>query len=110
MRLALGGHSANSWKSRSDGQRLSLGNGQNVQTRQFLTSPDILLPSRIVHMETNDKGEIELLTVKEVAKLLRLSESKVRDLQCTRRLPFIKVGGAVRFEKREIVEYLKRKT
>ncbi|MGY4197848.1 helix-turn-helix domain-containing protein [Bradyrhizobium sp. USDA 4520] len=60
-------------------------------------------------METNDKEKIELLTAKEVAKLLQLSESKVRDLQSTRHLPFIKVGGAVRFEKRDIVEYLKRR-
>jgi excisionase family DNA binding protein len=60
-------------------------------------------------MEENLEGQIELLTVKEVAKLLRLSEPGVRDLQSGRHLPFIKVGGAVRFEKRDIIEYLKRR-
>ena len=51
----------------------------------------------------------ELLTVKETAKLLQLSESKVRDLQSARQLTFIKVGGAVRFDRRDILEYLKRR-
>ena len=60
-------------------------------------------------MEENVEGQIELLTVKEVAKLLHLSEPGVRDLQARRHLPFIKVGGAVRFEKRDIIEYLKRR-
>jgi excisionase family DNA binding protein len=60
-------------------------------------------------METKQEGEIELLTVKEVAKLLQLSVPGVRELQARRQLAFIKVGGAVRFEKRDIVEYLKRR-
>jgi excisionase family DNA binding protein len=60
-------------------------------------------------MEENVERQIELLTVKEVAKLLQLSEPGVRDLQTRRHLPFIKVGGAVRFEKRDIIEYLKRR-
>ena len=60
-------------------------------------------------METNEHDEIRLFTVKEVAKILQLSVAGVRDLQARRHLPFIKVGGAVRFEKRDIHEYLKRR-
>jgi excisionase family DNA binding protein len=60
-------------------------------------------------MEENVEGQIELLTVKEVAVLLRLSVPGVRELQARRHLPFIKVGGAVRFDKRDIIEYLKRR-
>ena len=60
-------------------------------------------------MEANGEEQIELLTVKEVAILLRLSVPGVRDLQARRHLPFIKVGGALRFEKRDIIEYLKRR-
>jgi excisionase family DNA binding protein len=60
-------------------------------------------------MDSSEEGKIELLTVKEVAKLLQLSVPGVRELQARRQLPFIKVGGAVRFEKRDIVEYLKRR-
>jgi excisionase family DNA binding protein len=60
-------------------------------------------------METTTGEQIELLTVKEVAEMLLLSESKVRDLQSTRQLTFIKVGGAIRFERHDILEYLKRR-
>ena len=51
---------------------------------------------------------IELLTIKEVADLLKVSIQTVRRLQQGRQLPFIKVGGAVRFSKSDLVEYLKK--
>jgi len=51
---------------------------------------------------------IELLTIKDVAGLLKVSQSSVRRLQQGRHLPFIKVGGNVRFAKDDIVEYLKK--
>ncbi len=60
-------------------------------------------------METNGEEQIELLTVKEVAKLLQLSVPGVRELQARRQIAFIKVGGALRFEKRDITEYIKRR-
>ena len=60
-------------------------------------------------METNGEEQIELLTVREVAKLLQLSVPSVRDLQARRQISFIKVGGALRFEKRDIVEYINRR-
>jgi excisionase family DNA binding protein len=49
---------------------------------------------------------LELLTIPEVAKLLKISASGVRRLQQARQLPFIKVGGSVRFSRRDIVSYL----
>lgn len=52
---------------------------------------------------------IELLTIKEVAELLKISVSGVRRLQQGRHIPFIKVGGNVRFALDDIVEYLKRR-
>ncbi len=52
--------------------------------------------------------EIELLTIKEVAGLLKISAMTVRRLQQGRHIPFIKVGGAIRFAKSDIIEYLKR--
>lgn len=51
---------------------------------------------------------IELLTIKDVAELLKVSQSSVRRIQQGRRLPFIKVGGSIRFAKNDIVEYLKK--
>ena len=51
---------------------------------------------------------IELLAVKDVADLLKVSIPTVRRLQQGRHIPFIKVGGAVRFAKSDLIEYLKK--
>jgi excisionase family DNA binding protein len=51
----------------------------------------------------------ELLTVAEVAQWLKLSPSGVRHLQQARRLPFIKVGGRIRFSKQDITSYLEKR-
>ena len=51
---------------------------------------------------------IEILTIKDVAKLLKISQSSVRRLQQGRHLSFIKIGGSIRFAKNDIVEYLKK--
>ena len=51
---------------------------------------------------------IELLTIKDVAELLKVSQTSVRRLQQGRHLPFIKVGGSIRFAKTDIFEYLKK--
>ena len=51
---------------------------------------------------------IELLTIKDVAELLKVSQTSVRRLQQGRHLPFFKVGGSVRFAKIDIFEYLKK--
>jgi len=56
-----------------------------------------------------DYSSIELLTIKDVAELLKISQPSVRRLQQERHLPFIKVGGSVRFAKNDIVEYLKKR-
>jgi excisionase family DNA binding protein len=52
--------------------------------------------------------DIELLTIKNVAELLKISPTSVRRLQQGRHIPFIKVGGSVRFAKNDVVAYLKR--
>jgi excisionase family DNA binding protein len=56
-----------------------------------------------------DSQSIELLTIREVAELLKISASGVRRLQQERKLPFIKVGGSVRFAKPDIVSYLEKR-
>ena len=57
-------------------------------------------------MPIDPDAAIELLTVPEVAGMLRVCDETVRRLQHRRRIPFHKVGGRVRFLKRDIVEYL----
>lgn len=49
---------------------------------------------------------IELLTVVEVADLLKVSVTSVRRLQQRRMIPFFKVGSGVRFIRSDIVSYL----
>jgi len=55
-----------------------------------------------------DHSTIELLTIKDVAELLKVSQSSVRRLQQGRHLPFIKVGGSIRFAKSDVAEYLEK--
>jgi excisionase family DNA binding protein len=48
-----------------------------------------------------------LLTISEVARLLKISPSGVRRLQQQRHIPFLKVGGSVRFLTEDILAYLR---
>jgi excisionase family DNA binding protein len=52
---------------------------------------------------------IELLTIPEVAELLKISVVTVRRIQERRLIPFIKVGGSVRFAKGDITAYLEKR-
>jgi excisionase family DNA binding protein len=67
-------------------------------------------PESMNHKSKEEPVEIELLGVKEVAAFLKVSVSGVRRLQQTRKLPFVKVGGSVRFKKSDLIEYVKRQT
>jgi excisionase family DNA binding protein len=49
-----------------------------------------------------------LLTVPEVAGLLKISVPTLRRLQQQRRIPFIKVGGRIRFSRSDVAAYLGR--
>jgi excisionase family DNA binding protein len=51
---------------------------------------------------------LELLTIAEVAKLLKISVLSVRRLQ-QRHIPFFKVGGRIRFARSDIVAYLHKR-
>lgn len=60
-------------------------------------------------MILNNEVEVELLTIKEAAALLKISVSSVRRLQQERYIPFIKVGGSVRFYRNDIMDYLQKR-
>src|SRR5213080_651834 len=60
-------------------------------------------------MSIESTPPIELLTIPEVAKVLKISESGVRRLQQARHLPFIKVGGSIRFYKEDIMSFLEQR-
>lgn len=50
-----------------------------------------------------------LLTISEVAELLKLSASTVRRLQRQRKIPFIKVGRSIRFTRSDLSAYLEKR-
>jgi excisionase family DNA binding protein len=50
-----------------------------------------------------------LLSIPDVARLLRVSQSVVRRLQQQRQIPFHKIGGSVRFSERDVAFYLRRR-
>jgi excisionase family DNA binding protein len=60
-------------------------------------------------MSVEVSTSLELLTIAEVAKLLKISVPSVRRLQQQRSIPFFKVGGRIRFERSDIVEYLQKR-
>ena len=65
-----------------------------------------ILCSSLTTMSTETRPEPELLTIPEVADFLKLSIPTIRRLQQQRCIPFIKVGGCVRFTKSDIMSYL----
>lgn len=50
----------------------------------------------------------EILTMREVAELLKINEKTAYKLAAAGRLPGFKVGGSWRFERREIRNWIKR--
>lgn len=58
------------------------------------------------NLSSSSTAAVELLTVPETAVFLTISEKGVRRLQHARQLPFIKVGGSVRFAKSDLLAYL----
>jgi len=63
-------------------------------------------------MKTNNKSlidnpdELDLLNVQELSKLLKISEHTLRHSVMYRRIPFIKVGRLVRFDRSTIKTWL----
>jgi excisionase family DNA binding protein len=50
----------------------------------------------------------KLLTIDEVANLLGISPTGVRRLQQQRNIPFVKVGGSVRFLLEDVISYVRK--
>ena len=52
----------------------------------------------------------EILTIREVAELLKINEKTAYRLAADGKLPGFKVGGSWRFERSEISSWIKRQT
>jgi len=59
-------------------------------------------------MSVDSNTTLEILTIADVAKLFKISVSGVRRLYQQRLIPFIKIGGSVRFDKSDLMSYLQR--
>lgn len=59
-------------------------------------------------MSVDSIPELDLLTIPEVADLLKVSIPTVRRLQGQHLIPFIKVGGSVRFIRGDVVAYVQQ--
>jgi excisionase family DNA binding protein len=57
-------------------------------------------------MSIDADTSFELLTIPEVAELLKVSERTVRRIQQQREIAFIKVGRSVRFARSDLASYL----
>ena len=55
-------------------------------------------------------AEQEILTISEVAKYLKVAQRTIYRLAGARKIPAFKVGGAWRFSKTEIDQWIKRQT
>ncbi|MQY60625.1 helix-turn-helix domain-containing protein [bacterium] len=51
-----------------------------------------------------------LLTIKEVSEILRVSEKTIRRWTYNNSIPYMKLGGAIRFDERQIQIWLAKKS
>ncbi len=57
---------------------------------------------------SNDEGEI--LTLKQVAQFLKVTERTIYRLAAAKKIPAFKVGGTWRFSKAEISQWIQQQT
>lgn len=56
----------------------------------------------------NQSGMERLLNISEVAEILRISPSTLREWVFMRKIPFIKVGRRVVFDPKDIQEFIRK--
>lgn len=81
----------------------------NPNARLSLTQP--VPGGRPFTIKTNDALQVKfasepLLTLPDVAALLQVSRTSIYRLIAERKIPFIKVGGAIRFSRGDVENYL----
>lgn len=60
------------------------------------------------NMSTDSSSAVEIITITEAAKLLKVSVSTVRRLLDGRCIPFHKVGGSIRLTVDDLLSYLRQ--
>ena len=59
-------------------------------------------------MSIDSTKELELLTLGEVAGLLKIAVPTLRRLQQQHKIPSVKVGGSIRFLKSDLAAYIRK--
>lgn len=59
-------------------------------------------------MDNDTLKNLKLLSIKDLAKVFNISDKTVYRLVDSRRIPFYKISGVLRFEERDILEYLSK--
>lgn len=59
---------------------------------------------------TNSSKEAEILTIKEVADFLKVTERTIYRLAAAHKIPAFKVGGTWRFSRTDIDQWIKQQT
>lgn len=69
----------------------------------------IVLPRLAITMPTST-SEGEILTLKQVAEFLKVTERTIYRLAAAKKIPAFKVGGTWRFSKAEITEWIQQQS
>jgi excisionase family DNA binding protein len=55
-------------------------------------------------------GKMKLITSDELCEQLRMKKSTLYQMTCAKQIPYIKVGGLLRFDPKQIDEWLEQKS
>lgn len=57
-----------------------------------------------------EEKNLKLLTIEEVRELFKIKESKIRKAILKKEIPYIKLGGLIRFREADLLEFIKEST
>ena len=76
---------------------------------KILHYPVVVCPNLVAAMSSST-SEGEILTIKQVAEYLKVTERTIYRLAAAKKIPAFKVGGTWRFSKAEITEWIQQQT
>ncbi|MDN5934626.1 MAG: helix-turn-helix domain-containing protein [Nitrosospira sp.] len=76
---------------------------------KILYYPVVVLPKLAMNMSTST-SEVEILTIKQVADYLKVTERTIYRLAAAKKIPAFKVGGTWRFSRVDIDRWIARQS
>lgn len=83
--------------------------GRRLPALEFFSRIFADLPYNSPDSTCGERMADEILTIREVAELLKINEKTAYKLAAAGKLPGFKVGGSWRFERQEIANWIRRK-